>query len=347
MSEYEPVSIPDFGSTERKVGAVEDADNVFHQTVAPVNLMLKSQGSITLSGTATDITIEPGANWLLVDLGEADWNATFSALKVSGAYTSGGAWHSIPVFTLSPFGALAGGWPGAGDHAAAANTLSFNEVTAFKDGSSVLWIPTTGMTTVRLQTFANTHASVTVKQLIGSPPFSIDQTPKGPHIAVLSEEWAYDGSLYSSGECIGGSLPLIDTGYRNNHLITRVVPKFVNIVIGDWEETLTDFDVVITSPDAFAYVDHDTADFDSIADVYGFWQVRSTPSGDQRRTISLGAFGGTGVVMNDISCRGGYVLESASPDPAGLWFADLHIVARASTTFSGVGNGEYKVVVEF
>lgn len=343
MSDFDPIGVSDQSTEDvRLVGAVEDDDSVFHQTTAPVGVALTSE-IVTITDTPTIIAVQPGVNWVIVDMGEEDWNAGFVDLFFAGSYSPGGTPHAVPVFNMTPAGPLMAGYPGA-SFAPNTTQLFFELAESLHDGSSVYMIPAFGLSSVYIFSSGPSKSGVIVSQHVGYSPLVTDMTPRGPRRTGAMGDATYDSSPYAVGEVIGGSFPMIAMGYQPNTMFSQSAPLYIDFLVMDSHAELTDFDIVVSAPDSLGLADHDPLEASSIFDLIGIIEVRASPTGRQYQTYEF-AVDSKGACVNNNPMRGAYVQNSGAPGGS-LWVADLQIVARAATTFGASGSIDARITLE-
>lgn len=333
---FDSIPVRDFNNVERDVATLLQS-GVHHPTGIAVVGQVAEDTGLTITTVANDITIDPQASYAIIDFGTADPTSTYGA-KISAQYTSSGDFYAVAAepLSLDP--------PRRRYRTSVGNGYTKYQMIAgasanLNEGSRVLVVPVMGVKTLRLETAVDGFTGVAVRQMAGPMHPALTRDTKA--YTGSYQAFSYDGSAYSAGQVIGGSIEMNVTGFYSPAW-DLAVPAIRRIALGDYDATLTDFDIVIFDPTANGFADHDAFDSGYSEGALAWFEVRATPSTGQYALRDFGASGGKGVVLHGLDIQTDYMNGNGTAHSV----CELNIIDRTGVTFSAPGTGYVEIGVE-
>jgi hypothetical protein len=190
-----------------------------------------------------------------------------------------------------------------------------------------------GVTRITLATSFDNWSDLAFTQFAGPMHPNLLAADPQPYLDC-SEPFAYTGTAYTTGKCIGGTVMLTSaTGIQPD--TDAGVYTLVSCSLADYDGNLGDCDLIFMAPDSStALADHADLNIDYPESTVAWYEIRATPTGDQIPLRNYGADGGKGAVLPNINVRPPY----NGDDDVKILILDMLLVARGSFTFSGAGS---------
>lgn len=325
VTNLEKIPINDNTPASRNVAGqefVQGADTLFAQGVIPMQTIIDETTGINLTTSNTDTAISPLANLVVIDFGT---NNPVGQIRLSGQHRSGGDFHKIDFWSAAPQEEL----PRRRRYSfqATYSNLNLYQYTNALDGSRIVYIPSAGLQTVRLALAGGTLADVRILQIC--TPAMPPRPRRADLIGLAFGDFTIANSLYTTGDAIDtvASMTVSNAGpqFGTNEGVTTIRA----LTGADYDNVLTDFDLVLTGANQITpQTDNAPFDFDYVESVIAWFEMRTSPTGDQIPIRNFGS-GGNGFFINDLNIHVPYTNVFASDH---FWAFDAFAIDRSGMT---------------
>lgn len=304
----------------------------------PATQGVVKEQAFDITAAATYIDLDGTETFVVVELPP---NGTAVTIEVALRYTSGGQIFPAPIMPMAPLEAIGQTkgifQPGnySGGYSTTVLSGEANDYT-----NRVFFVPCSGAAQVYFRrTSVGTSAS-TIKHCVGPVPYVQALSRDIRTSLYVSERITLTATPYDDGDVLGGTVN-IDPFGREIALYSDQLAqlRFRGIAFTDYARGMGDFDLIVANAgDNSDLANGDPLDLDYGESVFGWYEFRTAPTGNQHKLYDYGASGGVGCQVNgqDLVIPYGSMPE---------WIS-LIFVNRAGTFTPTAGNCWFTLALE-